>query len=76
MNRIDTIETRLKHLESLVLNRDSAESFKALGASVFEGTANLVEEIAFLKMQIENMDIKMDVIRKRLKDTIIRVNEL
>ena len=69
MNRLDKIEEELLIIRQK-LCFDSAESFKEISRSVFEGTANLQEELVLLKMQVENHEIEFNKLKRKINEII------
>ena len=63
---ITDLYERVKVLEQ----QDNGETFKALGQSVFCGTANLQEELVLLKMQLENQEVKLSRLKNKLNEVI------
>ena len=72
---ITILSQRLQVLE----NGDNSETFKALGCSVFEGTANLQEELVLLKMKLENslqeFNQQYETIKHKLNEIIRTLNK-
>ena len=66
---ITILSQRLQVLE----NGDNSETFKALGCSVFEGTANLQEELVLLKMQLENHEVALSLLKHKINEIIRNV---
>ena len=69
IREIRDLQRRIKILE----NGDNSETFKALGCSVFEGTANLQEELVILKMKLENHEVAISKIKNKINEIIRNV---